>query len=377
MDKHTMIVWGVPASQPRLCGLPLAEHAPRAAQAHWGEVVQAGQEAEALALLCGLEADYALLLPADMPLLLPETARALLEALHRDGCAAALCGRAAVAFQVEALRALTARRAQGFAGVEEALDALSQSGQDLRELAPAQPDELLRVTNPASLAKAMQALRARSCAALMEAGVVLIDPQATYVDVAVQVGEGTVIYPGNVLEGATRIGARCTLLPNNRMLDALVDDDVTLEASVLLEAQVGAHTTVGPYAYLRPGTRIGAHCRVGDFVEIKNSVIGEHTKVSHLTYVGDSDLGKDINLGCGVVFVNYDGKKKHRTKVGDHAFIGCNVNLVSPVEVGHDAYVAAGSTVTADVPPEALCVARGRQVVKEGWVAARRETGKL
>ena len=197
-------------------------------------------------------------------------------------------------------------------------------------------------------------------------GVILIDPQATYIDAEVRIGAGTVIYPGNVLEGRTVIGAGCTLLPGNRLRDASLADGVTVEQSVLTEASVGEGATVGPFAFLRPGSAIGAHCRIGDFVEVKNSAIGDRTKVSHLTYVGDSDLGEDINLGCGVVFVNYDGKKKHRTRVDDHAFIGCNVNLISPVRVGRAAYVAAGSTVTVDVPRNALLIARSRETIKEG-----------
>jgi len=208
-------------------------------------------------------------------------------------------------------------------------------------------------------------------------GVVIIDPKATYIDADVRIGPGTVIYPGNVLEGRTVIGANCTLLPNNRLRDTELADGVRLESVVADQAEIGAETTVGPFAFLRPGTKLGARCRVGDFVEIKNSTIGDLTRISHLTYVGDSDLGEDINLGCGVVFVNYDGKRKHRTRVGDRAFIGCNVNLVSPVEVGKDAYVAAGSTVTENVPAASLCIARQRQVIKEGWVEERKNAGKL
>jgi len=208
-------------------------------------------------------------------------------------------------------------------------------------------------------------------------GVILIDPKATYIDADVCIGGGTVIYPGNVLEGDTTIGANCTLLPNNRLRDTTVADGVRLESVVAIETEIGAETTVGPFAFLRPGTKLGARCRVGDFVEIKNSTVGDLTRISHLTYVGDSDLGEDVNLGCGVVFVNYDGKHKYRTHVGDRAFVGCNVNLVSPVQVGKDAYVAAGSTVTEDVPDASLCIARQRQVVKEGWVEERKRAGKL
>ncbi|MEG2951114.1 MAG: DapH/DapD/GlmU-related protein, partial [Clostridia bacterium] len=193
----------------------------------------------------------------------------------------------------------------------------------------------------------------------------------------VSIGAGTMLYAGNTLQGSTVIGANCVLYPNNRIQNAAIGDETTVESSVLLDCSVGAHTTVGPYAYLRPHTSVGDHCRIGDFVEVKNSAIGDGTKVSHLTYVGDSDLGKDINLGCGVVFVNYDGKEKKRSKVEDHAFIGCNCNLVAPVHIGKNAYLAAGSTVVENVPEDALFVARARGVVKEEWVKRRKEAGKL
>lgn len=210
-----------------------------------------------------------------------------------------------------------------------------------------------------------------------ENGVVFLDPQRTIVESDVVIAPGVMIYPGNTLQGSTRIGADCVLYPNNRLNNAVVGRGTTVESSVLLNCAVGEETTVGPYAYLRPDTSVGNHCRIGDFVEIKNSSIGDGTKVSHLTYVGDSDLGKDINLGCGVVFVNYDGKVKNRSKVEDHAFIGCNCNLVAPVHVGKNAYLAAGSTVVEDVPEDALFVARSRGVVKEDWVKRRKEAGKL
>ena len=140
---------------------------------------------------------------------------------------------------------------------------------------------------------------------------------------------------------------------------------------------VGCDTTIGPNAYLRPGTVVGDNCRVGDFVEIKNSTIGSGTKISHLTYVGDATLGERINLGCGVVFVNYDGKNKQRVSVGDDSFIGCNVNLVAPLNIGKRVYIAAGSTVTKDIEDGALCIARERETVKPGWVWDRIEKGLL
>lgn len=211
----------------------------------------------------------------------------------------------------------------------------------------------------------------------MDNGVMLIDPDHTYIDADVAIGEGTTIHPNCTLQKGTVIGKNCTLYPNSRICGAKIAHEVTIESSVLLDCEVGSFTTVGPFAYLRPQTVIGEHCRVGDFVEIKNSRIGDKTKVSHLTYVGDSDLGKDINLGCGVVFVNYDGKKKCRSVVEDKAFIGCNTNVVAPVRVGQEAYIAAGATVTEDVPAGALYIARSRGAVKEGWVAKRKQDGKL
>lgn len=235
----------------------------------------------------------------------------------------------------------------------------------------------LIIKNASDTVQALHELRKRKNEALLASGVLIIDPDRTAIDPGVRIGEGTVIYPNNTITGETVIGKSCMLMPGSRIDACHIADGVTIEHSVLLESSVGEQTTVGPFAYLRPGTTIGSHCRVGDFVEIKNSSIGDGTKVSHLTYVGDSDLGKKINLGCGVVFVNYDGKHKHRTKVADGAFIGCNVNLVSPVSVGENAYVAAGSTITESIPEGALAIARAKQSVKEDWVNTRKKEGKL
>lgn len=211
----------------------------------------------------------------------------------------------------------------------------------------------------------------------MANGVTLIDAEHTYIDADVSIGEGTTIYPNCTLQSGTVVGKNCMLFPNSRFSKAIIMDNVTVESSILIECSIGMGTTVGPFAYIRPGSVVGEKCRVGDFVEIKNSTIGNGTKVSHLTYVGDSDLGTDINLGCGVVFVNYDGKVKKRSIVEDNAFIGCNTNLVAPVHVGKAAYIAAGTTITEDVPDGALYIARSRGTIKEGWVYKRKEDGKL
>ena len=204
--------------------------------------------------------------------------------------------------------------------------------------------------------------------AYMEDGVNFIDLKMAYIDEGVKIGKGTTIYPCVVLEGDVTIGEDCVIGQNTRIKDSVIGDGTTIQSSVILDSKVGNETTVGPFAYLRPGSDIGNKCRVGDFVEIKNSKLGDGAKASHLTYVGDSDVGEKVNLGCGVVFVNYDGSKKARSVVEDGAFIGCNVNLISPVNVGKGAYVAAGSTITEDVPDGALYVARARSKTLEGWV---------
>ncbi len=205
----------------------------------------------------------------------------------------------------------------------------------------------------------------------LEKGVEFVDLYAAYIDETVEIGVGTVIGPCVTLKGNTVIGENCIIGQNSRIEDSVIGDGVEIQSSVVVESRVGNETTVGPFAYLRPKSNVGAHCKIGDFVEVKNSNFGDGSKASHLTYIGDSDVGQNVNLGCGVVFVNYDGTNKFRSNVGDGAFIGCNSNLVSPVNVGMGAYVAAGSTVTEDVEGDALYIARARGVKKQGWVSAK------
>ncbi len=202
-------------------------------------------------------------------------------------------------------------------------------------------------------------------------GVRFIDIRQAYIDEKVQIGKGTVIYPCVVLEGNVRIGENCTIGQNTRIVDSVVGNDTEIQSSVILNSTVGSGTTVGPFAYLRPDSHIGDRCKVGDFVEVKNASMGDGSKASHLSYIGDADVGKDVNIGCGAVFVNYDGIKKHHSVVKDGAFIGCNVNLISPVVLEKNAYVAAGSTVTGNVPEGALYVERSPAKTYEGWVARK------
>jgi len=198
-------------------------------------------------------------------------------------------------------------------------------------------------------------------------GVIFVDENNAYIDEGVVIGEGTVIEPNVRISGKTVIGKNVTIGFCSDISDCEIADNVTIKHSVLTESKIGAKTTVGPFCYVRPKCIVGEGVKLGDFVEVKNAVIGDGTKLSHLTYVGDADVGKKINFGCGTVAVNYDGKNKFRTVIEDGAFIGCNTNLVAPVRVGENAFTAAGSTITEDVPADNLAIARARQVNKSGW----------
>ncbi|MEG0829793.1 MAG: UDP-N-acetylglucosamine diphosphorylase [Anaerovoracaceae bacterium] len=205
----------------------------------------------------------------------------------------------------------------------------------------------------------------------MENGVNFVDLRTAYIDETVKIGRGTTIGPCVILEGNVTIGKDSTIGQNSKIVDSVIGEATIIENSVIMKSKVGDKTSVGPFAYIRPDSEVGNGCKVGDFVEIKNSTMGDGSKAAHLTYVGDADLGKNINLGCGVVFVNYDGSNKYRTTVKDGAFIGCNTNLVSPVVIEEKAYIAAGSTVTRNVPGGALYVARSKGKLLEGWVEKR------
>ena len=216
-------------------------------------------------------------------------------------------------------------------------------------------------------------LRDRIVQTHIRAGVRVLDPRAVYIDPRVTIGRGTMVLPGSILRGETAVGCGCTIGPNAMVRDCVVGDETEINASQVNESTIGCRTHVGPFAYVRPGCTIGDDIKVGDFVEVKNSTIGDGTKISHLTYVGDSDVGSRVNFGCGTVTTNYDGVKKYRCTIGDRAFIGCNTNLVAPVTVGEGSYIAAGATITKDVPADALAVARAKQENKEGWAKRRRQ----
>ncbi len=201
----------------------------------------------------------------------------------------------------------------------------------------------------------------------MREGVIFYTSHGIVIDDDVTIGRGTVIFPGTILLSGTVIGKNCVIGPDSMLKNCHLGDNVTFNSSQGTDSTVGDGARIGPYSQLRPDSNVGPGVKIGDFVEIKNSEIGRGTSVAHLTYIGDSDVGRFVNFGCGTVTVNYDGRTKQRTDIGDYAFIGCNTNLIAPVKVGKGAYTAAGSTITEDVPDEALAIGRARQVNKLSW----------
>ncbi|MDK2801730.1 MAG: bifunctional UDP-N-acetylglucosamine pyrophosphorylase / glucosamine-phosphate N-acetyltransferase [Clostridiales bacterium] len=228
--------------------------------------------------------------------------------------------------------------------------------------------ELLGINNRIQLSEVEKVMQQRILSEHMENGVTIIDPGTTYIQADIEIKMDTIIYPGCILEGNTKIGEDCVIGPNSRIINSIVENNVEVQNSVIIDSYISENTRIGPFAYIRPESKIGKNVKIGDFVEIKKSVIGDNTKVSHLAYIGDAEVGKNVNMSCGSITVNYDGQKKYKTIIGDNSFVGCNVNLVAPVIVNKNAYIAAGSTITDEVPENSLAIARERQVVKDGWV---------
>ena len=209
--------------------------------------------------------------------------------------------------------------------------------------------------------------------ALLEQGVEMLDPAAVYVEETVTVGEGTLLLPGTILRGNTVVGPNCKLGPDVMLTDCIVDEGVTINASQCEDSHICKNCEIGPYTHIRPHCVVGEGSKIGAFVQLKNCNLGVGTKMAHLTYVGDSDVGDNCNFGCGTVTCNYDGFNKFRTTIGSNVFVGCNTNFVPPVKVGDGAFIAAATTVTQDIPGDAMAIGRARQTVKEGWAATNRE----
>ena len=279
-------------------------------------------------------------------------------------------------FEKEALFSALAKvgceNAQGEYYLPDVLSILRGQGEKIWAVAADDYEETLGVNSRIQLAQAEKILRRRKNLELMESGVTLMDPDSTFVDTDVVVGRDTVIYPFTWLEGKTSVGERCTLGPSSRFTDVKIGDGVTAHFVYAHECEIRSGVTMGPFVHIRPDSQIGKDVKIGNFVEVKNSNIGEGSKLPHLQYIGDCDMGAGVNMGCGTITVNYDGKQKFRTKIGDNAFVGCNSNLVAPVTIGDGAYVAAGSTITKDVPRDELAVARARQKNIPNWPDKRK-----
>lgn len=234
--------------------------------------------------------------------------------------------------------------------------------------------ETIGINDRVWLSKAEDTMQARLRERLMWEGVTFINPNSTYLEPGVKVGRDTTILPGCVLRGTTQIGEGCEIGPHTTISNSVIGRGTVVMHSVVTASRVGSDCHIGPFAHLRPDNHVADSVRIGNFVEVKKAEIGTGSKVSHLSYVGDALIGENVNMGAGTIIVNYDGTHKHQTVIKDRAFVGCNSNLVAPVTIGEDSFIAAGSTITKEVPPLCLAVGRARQENKEGWVARRRLT---
>ncbi len=414
--KRTLIVVGYQADRVRaaLDGQPV-EFVLQAEQRGTGHAVM-----QAEAALSGFEGDL-LVLSGDVPLLSPQTVHDLLAAHQRAGAQATFmstrladptgygrvirgpqggflriveeaeatpeerriteinagiyCFACPPLFQ--ALGSVGASAVKGERYLPEVISVFRDRGLKVQAIPAPDPQEVLGVNTRAELALAYGVLRRRVLRDLMADGVTVLDPEATHVAPAARIGRDTVLYPGVFIEGRTVIGEGCTLYPNCRLKDAHVGNRVTiLDGCVILESEIGDECTLGPYAHLRPATRLRRKVKIGNFVETKKADVGEGSKVPHLTYVGDATVGERVNVGAGTITCNYDGVSKHQTVIEDGAFVGSNTSLVAPVRVGKGAIVAAGSTITEDVPPDAIAFGRAQQANKPGRAAEWRRKAK-
>ncbi|MFD2120019.1 bifunctional UDP-N-acetylglucosamine diphosphorylase/glucosamine-1-phosphate N-acetyltransferase GlmU [Streptomyces cirratus] len=272
----------------------------------------------------------------------------------------------------DALGKVRTDNSQGEEYLTDVLGILRESGHRVGAAVGTDHRQILGINNRVQLAEARALLNARLLERAMLAGVTVVDPASTFVDVTVTFGQDAVVHPGTQLLGSTHVAEGAEVGPNTRLTDTRVGAGARVDNTVAVSAVVGESASVGPFAYLRPGTVLGAKAKAGTYVEMKNATIGEGTKVPHLSYVGDATIGEYSNIGAASVFVNYDGEHKHHTTIGSHCKTGSDNMFVAPVTVGDGAYTAAGSVITKDVPPGALAVARGQQRNIEGWVARKR-----
>ena len=268
---------------------------------------------------------------------------------------------------IDALGKINNNNIKGEYYLTDAIKILSDGGYKVGSYKIDDEDEVLGVNSKAQLAQANKILRDRKNLQLMDNGAILIDPATTYIEENVEIGEDTVIYPNVIIQGDTKIGKNCIILSNTRIENSVIKDNVKIESSLVEKSTLEEGVTVGPFAHLRPKAHLKENVHVGNFVEIKNAVLEKGVKAGHLTYLGDAEVGENTNIGAGTITCNYDGKNKHKTKIGKECFIGSNSIMVAPVEIGEESFTAAGSVITKNVPDSTLAFGRARQINKEGW----------
>lgn len=274
-----------------------------------------------------------------------------------------------------ALQKVTNNNAQNEYYLPDVIGILKDAGQTVTAFTTNDFTEIFGINDRVALAQAGKIMQQRINEKHMRNGVTIIDPEQTYIDASVVISQDTVIYPGTMVKGNTVIGTDCIIGPNSEILNCDIGNRTSIRQSVTHDSKIGSDVQIGPFAHIRPQSLIHDEVRIGNFVEIKKTEFGRKSKASHLSYIGDANVGSNVNIGCGSITVNYDGVNKFKTIIKDGAFIGCNSNLVAPVEIGEGAYVAAGSTITDNVPGDSLSIARARQVNKENYVKNRMKKG--
>ncbi len=276
-------------------------------------------------------------------------------------------------FLLASLDLLGKDNAQGEYYLPDMIELAKKKKRTVAALVCGDPEEVMGVNSRNDLSRAEAVIRRRTNGRWMAEGVTMFDPETTFVGTEVSLGRDVVLYPNVRIEGKSKLGDACVIYPGSRIIDSIIAGTVTVkDCSVIEESDIAAGATVGPFAHLRPGSVIGERAKIGNFVEVKKSEIGAGSKANHLSYIGDATIGRDVNIGAGVITCNYDGYEKHRTVIEDGVFVGSDAQLVAPVTIGKGALVAAGATITRNVPADALAISRVPQVIREGFASRRR-----
>ena len=280
-------------------------------------------------------------------------------------------------FLLSSIAALGKDNVQGEYYLPDTIELARKNRLDVAAFPCEETDEVMGVNSRYDLSRAEEVMRARINRTWMLAGVTMLDPDTTFVGIDVTLGRDTLLYPNVRIEGNTSLGEACTVYPGSRIQDSIIASHVMVKDCTLIEGgNIASGATIGPFAHIRPGTVIGLQAKIGNFVEVKKSTIGERSKASHLAYLGDATIGSDVNIGAGVITCNYDGFEKHRTVIENDVFVGSDAQLVAPVTIGRGALIAAGATITRDVPADALAISRAKQEIREGFASRRKKMNK-